>query len=69
MNYIDLAADLRTLAGHYEANAPEDVPPMAAMFRGNAEMYRLAAQAIEELTARLVKQACYFEEIEARDDL
>lgn len=68
MNYIQLVTDLREIAGHYEREAVPLDGPMAAMFRGNVQMYRQAAQAIEELTSRLVKQACYFEEIEARDD-
>lgn len=68
MNYIQLAADLDELADHYEKEQKNCAGPLEVMYRGNAQMYRLAAQAIGELTNRLVRQACYFEEIEARDD-
>jgi hypothetical protein len=68
LNYIQLVADLREIADHYESSAAGCPLPMQRMYQGNAQMYRTAAQSIEELTQRLVRQACYFEEIEARDE-
>lgn len=69
MNYVHLAETLRNAARVFckESQVCED-EQLASACMGNSLLYAQAAQAVEELMARLVRQACYYEEIEARED-
>lgn len=68
---VELVKSLRILAVTYEEAAVHEentTPTGRKICSYNAEMYRLAADAIESLMARLVRQACYYEQIEAQEN-
>jgi len=70
MNYVKLVEELRKLADGYVESSKNcaELPAMQELFTKNSEVLVIAADAIDELLARLVRQACYFETIEARGE-
>jgi hypothetical protein len=70
MNYVRLVEELRKLAEGYVESSKNcgDIPAMQELFNKNSEVLVIAADAIDQLLTRLVKQACHFETIEAQDD-
>ena len=70
MNYVELVEQLRKLSEGYVESAKNcsDIPAMQELFTKNSEVLMIAADAIDQLLTRLVRQACHFETIEAQDD-